>query len=93
MEDIALGNFIREDYDAAVTWTRRADQRQRDVARTLLMLTTASWHAGQPDSAQKAAERLVQANPDFRLRDLRPWVFQDPTHWERFKQGLVGLPE
>jgi class 3 adenylate cyclase/tetratricopeptide (TPR) repeat protein len=95
MEDIALGNFIREDYDTAVTWARRADQKQRGVASILLMLTTACWHAGQHDSAHQAAERLVEASPGFRMGDLRRWNFQDPAHWERFRQGLVeaGLPE
>ncbi len=89
MEDISLGHFVREDYDAAVTWARRADQKERGVARILLMLATASWHAGQSDSARKAVARLLETNPDFRVGELSPWVFEDPAHWERFTRGLV----
>ncbi len=94
MEDIALGNFVREDYDATIEWAKRADQRQRDVPRILLMLTTACAHAGQTDAAAKAAQRLIDACADFRVGDLRHWAFQDPAHWERFTSGLIeaGLP-
>ena len=94
MEDIALGNFVREDYDAAIEWAKRADQRQRDVPRILLMLISASAHAGQAEAAGKAAQRLLDSCLDFRVGDLRRWAFQEPAHWERFTSGLIeaGLP-
>ena len=95
MEDIALGNFVREDYDAAIEWAKRADQRQRDVPRILLMLTSASAHAGQADATGKAAQRLRDSCPNFCVGALRRWAFQEPAHWERFTSGLIeaGLPE
>ncbi len=94
MEDIALGNFVREDYGAAIEWAKRADQRQRDVPRILLMLTSASAHAGQAEATAKAAQRLLDSCPNFRVGDLRRWPFQQPAHWERFTSGLIeaGLP-
>ena len=94
MEDIALGNVVREDYDAAIEWAKRADQRQRDVPRILLMLTSASAHAGQADATGKAAQRLRDSCPNFRVGALRRWAFQEPAHWERFTSGLIeaGLP-
>lgn len=95
MEDIALGNFIREDYAAAIDWANRADQRQRDVPRILLMLTSASAHAGQGDAAAKSAQRLIDLCPEFSIGALRRWAFQEPAHWDRLTSGLIeaGLPE
>ena len=92
MESIALGNFVLENYDAAVDWAKRADQRQRDVPRILLMLTAASAHVGKADAP---AKRLLDVCPDFRTGDLRRWAFEDDADWERFTAGLVnaGLPE
>ena len=82
MEDIALGNFVREDYDAAIEWAKRADQRQRDVPRILLMLISASAHAGQAEAAGKAAQRLLDSCLDFRVGDLRV-RFKMPHYAER----------
>ncbi len=95
MEGIALGNFVLENYDAAIDWTKRADQRQRDVPRVLLMLTAASAHAEQADATAKAAQRLLDTCPDFRVGKLRLWAFDDAAHWTRFTSGLIkaGLPE
>jgi adenylate cyclase len=95
MEGIALGNFVTEDYEAAIEWAKRADQRQRDVPRILLMMTAASAHAGQTDAAAKTAQRLLDACPGFRVGDLRHWVFDNADDWTRFTSGLskAGLPE
>ena len=95
MEYVSLGHFMRGDHSASIDWARRADQRQRDVPRCLLTLITSCWHTGQPDMAGKEAKRLLHAYPDFCMRDLRSWPFQNPEHWDRFTRGLreVGLPE
>ncbi|MDR6860657.1 adenylate/guanylate cyclase domain-containing protein [Variovorax guangxiensis] len=95
MQSVALGYFVLQRYDDAVEWAQRADQRERNVPRYLLLLTTAAWHAGQFDLARRAADTLRAGFPEFRLRDLRRWPFQDPDHGSRFCRGLVecGLPE
>ncbi len=95
MEDIALGNFIRGDYAAAIDWANRADQRQRDVPRILLMLTSASVLAGRSGAAAKSAQRLIDICPEISIGALRRWPFQDAALWDRFTSGLIdaGLPE
>lgn len=95
MQSVALGHFILQRYDDAVEWAQRADQRERNVPRYLLLLTTAAWHAGQFDLARRAADNLRAGFPEFRLCDLRRWPFQDPGHWSWFCRGLIecGLPE
>jgi adenylate cyclase len=95
MQSVALGYFVLQRYDDAVEWARRADQRERNVPRYLLLLTTAAWHAGQFELARREADSLRAAFPEFRLRDLRRWPFRDPGHWSRFCRGLVecGLRE
>lgn len=95
MEEIALGNFIREDYADAIEWAKRADQRQRDVPRTLLTLTSSLAHAGQGDAAAKTAQRLIKLCPEISVGALRRWPFQETAHWDRLTSGLIeaGLPE
>ena len=95
MQSVALGYFVLQRYDDAVEWAQRADQRERNVPRHLLLLTTAAWHAGRFDLARREAGNLRSGFPEFRLRDLRRWPFQDPDHWSRFCRGLIecGLPE
>jgi adenylate cyclase len=95
MENIAIGHFARGDYNSAIDWARRADQRQHNVPRAMLTLITSAWHAGMPETARMEVERLLRAFPDFRLDDLRQWPFRDPGSWAQFIRGLVaaGLPQ
>jgi class 3 adenylate cyclase/TolB-like protein len=94
MDGIALGNFVRGNYQEAVEWSRRSDQLQRNVPKVLLMLTSASAHLGQMDAAHEEARRLIEMSSDIRVSSLRRWPFQDPQQWERFTEGLVaaGIP-
>jgi adenylate cyclase len=95
MENIATGHFTRGDYQSAIDWARRADQRQHDVPRAMLTLITSASHAGEPETARKEATRLLRACPEFRVGDLRRWPYRDPAHWGRFTRGLAeaGLPQ
>jgi len=89
MDYMAVGNFLREDYGAAVEWARRSDEIHGDIPRCLLLLTTCSSHAGAVEEAAREADRLMQACPDFRIRDLRRWPFLREQDWARFIDGLV----
>jgi adenylate cyclase len=94
MDNIAIGNFLRGDYLAAVEWARRSDQIHGDIPRCLLLLISCYTHAGAVADAGREAERLMQACPDFRLRDLRRWPFLREQDWTSFTDGLMqaGLP-
>jgi adenylate cyclase len=94
MDSMAIGNFIREDFEAAVEWARRSDQIHTDIPRCLLLLITCYCHAGAVAEARREADRLMQACSDFRIRDLRRWPFLREQDWARFINGLeqAGLP-
>jgi adenylate cyclase len=94
MDSMAIGNFLREDYQTAIEWARRSDQMHGEVPRCLLLLITCCSHAGAAANAGREADRLKQVCPEFRIRDLRRWPFQEQD-WSRFIDGLVQarLPE
>jgi tetratricopeptide (TPR) repeat protein len=89
IDNIAVGNFLREDYGSAVEWARRSDQIHGDVPRCLLLLISASTHAGDSANAAREADRLMQACPQFRIHDLRRWPFARERDWARFTSGLM----
>jgi adenylate cyclase len=89
MDSMAIGNFLRKDYEAAVEWARRSDQIHGEIPRCLLLLITGCSHAGAVADAGREADRLMQACPDFRIRDLRRWPFQREQDWSRFIDGLA----
>ena len=89
MDSMAIGNFLREDYGAAVEWARRSDQIHADIPRCLLLLITCYCHAGAVAEAGREANRLMQACPDFRIGYLRRWPFQREQDWSRFIDGLA----
>jgi adenylate cyclase len=95
MDNMAIGNFLREDYPAAIEWARRSDQIHGDIPRCLLLLINSYTHAGAVADGGREAERLIQVCPDFRIRDLRRWPFLRQQDWARFANGLIkaGLPQ
>jgi len=90
---IGLGYFVSGDYRKSVEWARRSDQQLPNVARTLLLLTTAAANGGEIGEARSAATRLLEQHPDFQMTDLHRWPFRDAGIWDRFVDGLnqVGL--
>jgi adenylate cyclase len=59
MDSMAIGNFLREDYGAAVEWARRSDQIHGDIPRCLSLLITCYCHAGAVAEASREADRLI----------------------------------
>ena len=84
----ATGHFVLEQYDAAIEWAKRSDQRESDVTPNLLIWTTAATHAGKSNEASHVAKRLLALHPDFDIDALRRWPFHDDAIWERFTEGL-----
>ena len=95
MRFVALGEFVRGNYKAAIDWAVRSDQRQADVARTLLILAAAAGLGDEPETARRTAERMLARHPEFRIRDFGNWPFRNPEPGERLIEGLrlAGLPE
>ena len=95
MQIVALGELVRGHYEAGIDWATRSDQRQADVARTLLILAAAAGLGGDGETARRAAERMMARFPEFRIRDFGNWPFRDPAVGERLIEGLclAGLPE
>ncbi|MBO9651598.1 MAG: hypothetical protein J7605_24090 [Variovorax sp.] len=94
MQSVACGYFVMQRYGDAIEWARRADDRERNVPRFLLVLATSEWHAGQAGDARRTAARLIESAPGIRLGELRRWPFERTEDWDRFHDGLAasGLP-
>ena len=92
---VALGELVRGNYQQAIDWAVRSDQRWADVARTLLILAAAAGLADDDQTAKRTAERMLASYPDFRIRGFGNWPFKDPESAERLVEGLrlAGLPE
>ena len=94
MQDVALGHFVLREHEAALEWAHLADERERNVPRSLLLLVTSAWHAGRHELARTQARRLLGICPDLNLRELRRWPFDDAAEWQRFVSGIEasGVP-
>ena len=89
MDNLALGSFLREDYAAAVEWSRRSDHMHGDMPRCVLLLTASYSRWGKPAEARDQAQRLMKGYPDFHISDLRRWPFQSERDWDCFLRGLL----
>ena len=94
MDNLSIGNFLRQDYATAIEWARRSDHIHGEIPRCLLLLVSCCTHAGAVAEAKREVDRLMQACPDFRIRDLRRWPFLKEQDWTRLTGGLAqaGLP-
>ena len=89
MDNLSIGNFLREDYATAIEWSRRSDHIHGEIPRCLLLLITCCTRVGAVAEANREVDRLMQACPDFRIRDLRRWPFLNEQDWTRLTGGLV----
>ena len=94
MDNLSIGNFLRQDYATAIEWARRSDHIHGEIPRCLLLLITCCTRAGAIAEAKREVDRLMQACPDSRIRDLRRWPFLKEQDWTRLTGGLAqaGLP-
>jgi adenylate cyclase len=93
-QSLALGHLVAGRYDEAVAWAQRADRRQADAVRTLLILAAASALAGNDALAGETMRRIMVRHPDFRIADFGNWPFKHPEPADRLTDGLrrAGLP-
>lgn len=91
----ATGLILATRFDEALEWCRRADQLVVDVPNILLPMITAAIYSDNTADAQRYAERLISAYPDFNLKALRKWPLKRSEDWNFVVDGLrrAGLPE
>jgi len=94
MDYMAVGNFLREDYGAAVEWARRSDEIHGDIPRCLLLLTTCYSHAGAVEEAAREADRLMQQidSREARREDETMTIQTDPETLED-SRFITKIPE
>jgi tetratricopeptide (TPR) repeat protein len=91
---IGAGHFFVGRYDEASSWAEKALREQPNWAAAARIAAASNALAGRLDQAQKAAARLRQIDPTFRVSDFRH-PFRRPEDIARFEEGLrkAGLPE
>ena len=93
---IGAGHFFVGRYDEASSWAEKALREQPNWAAAARVAAASHALAGRLDQAQKAAVRLRQIDPTFRVSDFRRmFPFRRPEDIARFEEGLrkAGLPE
>jgi TolB-like protein/tetratricopeptide (TPR) repeat protein len=93
---IGAGHFLVGRYDEASSWVEKTLREQANWAGAARVAAASHALAGRLDQAQKAAARLRQIDPTFRISDFRRMhPFRRPEDLARFEEGLrkAGLPE
>jgi TolB-like protein/tetratricopeptide (TPR) repeat protein len=93
---IGAGHFFVGRYDEASSWAEKALREQPNWAAAARVAAASHALAGRLDQAQKAAARLRQIDPTFRVSDLRRmFPFRRLEDIASFEEGLrkAGLPE
>ena len=93
---IGTGHFSLGRYDEASSWAERGLWQQSNHAGVARLAAASNALAGRLDQAQKAAARLCQIDPTFRVSDFsRMHPFRRPEDLARYEEGLrkAGLPE
>ena len=92
---IGAGHFLAGRYDEASSWAEKG-LKQANRAGAARCAAASHALAGRLDQAQKAAARLRQIDPTFRVSDFRRmFPFRRPEDLARYEEGLrkAGLPE
>jgi TolB-like protein/Tfp pilus assembly protein PilF len=93
---IAFAHFFVGHYDKASSWAEKALREDPDYYPAIRVCAASSALAGRLDHAQKAAARLREIDPTFRVSDLRDYtLLRRPEDVARYTEGLrkAGLPE
>jgi tetratricopeptide (TPR) repeat protein len=90
----AHGHLEAGRYGEAIDWFQRADQLAPSVPPNLEGLAVSRWLEGDETGARDAVSRLLQEEPEFRLRELHPLPYRDEARWVRFLETLrlAGAP-
>jgi TolB-like protein/class 3 adenylate cyclase/tetratricopeptide (TPR) repeat protein len=89
-------HFCSGDYDEASAWEEKALAEAPNYAPSLRMSAAADALAGRLERAQKAARRVRELDPAFRISDMKDrFPTRRPDHLAKYEEGLrlAGLPE
>ena len=82
-------------HDQAADWFLRADQLAPGLPPNLAALVVSRWLARDEEGARLDLSRLLQEEPGFRIGQMHPLPYRDPSAWIRFVTTLreAGAPE
>jgi tetratricopeptide (TPR) repeat protein len=93
---MAVAHFTAGRYAEALSWAEASLRQQANFSPAWRLVTASSALLGRKESAQNAASRLLDLNPEFRISDLRDLIpLRRPEYLEKYQEGLrlAGLPE
>ena len=90
----AYGHLGAGRHDEAGDWFQKADQLAPGLPPNLAGLVVSRWLDGDEEGAHDAVIRLLEEEPEFRLRETHPLPFRDVAVWDRFVGALraAGAP-
>ncbi len=92
----ALAHFVAGRYDESVLWAEKASREDPNFLPAIRIIATSAGNSGQLERAQKAAKRMLEIDPTFRVSRLTDHVpLRRPDDLARYAEGLrrAGLPE
>ncbi|WP_407151624.1 adenylate/guanylate cyclase domain-containing protein [Bradyrhizobium sp. ORS 86] len=92
----ALAHFVAGRYDESVLWAEKASREDPNFLPAIRIIATSAGNSGQLERARKAAKRMLEIDPTFRVSKLSDHVpMRRPEDLARYAEGLrrAGLPE
>lgn len=92
----ALAHFVAGRYDEAIFWAEKAARGNPNFLPAIRIIATSAGNSGQLARAQKAAKRMMEIDPTFKVSRLTDHVpLRRPDDLARYAEGLrrAGLPE
>ncbi len=82
-------------FQEAADWFWKADQLAPGLPHNLAGLAVCQWHNGDHKGARSTVARLLDEEPEFRVRNMMTLPFRDVAVWDRFLDRLraAGAPD
>ena len=92
---VGYGYYGAMEFQEAANWFWKADQLAPGLPHNLAGLAVCQWHNGDHEGARGTVARLLDEEPEFRVRDMMTLPFRDVAVWDRFLDGLraAGAPD
>lgn len=90
-----IAEFVAGRYPEAIAWLQKSLRANPRFIACQRMLTASLAQAGKVDEARAMADKLLEAEPWFRVSELLTWYpLARPEDLKRFEDGLrkAGLP-
>jgi adenylate cyclase len=91
----AFSHYLLDDYDAALSWARKALYGNLGHLRVLGVRAAALAELGRTDEAAKAAEEFMAHVPGITIeRHVRNFRWKNPADIAHYRDGLAraGVP-